>query len=116
MRQSFPRENFIIFDEVHKFKNWRNYIKGLYDKYRKQKKILTTGSARLDSTITHNNKPIQAVECKIKSKGITPSLKYFKAKFPKADCIQVHLNPHQEYESKEGIKSLNWHTFLKDLL
>lgn len=42
-----PAENTWVFDEIHKYKKWRNYIKGLYDKNKKQK-ILVTGSARLD--------------------------------------------------------------------
>ena len=40
-------ESFIILDEIHKYKNWRNLVKGFYDLY-KGKKILITGSARLD--------------------------------------------------------------------
>ena len=46
LKQQFPAENFIIYDELHKFSQWRNYIKGLYDKH-KQKRIIVTGSARL---------------------------------------------------------------------
>ncbi|MFH1823748.1 MAG: ATP-binding protein [Candidatus Firestonebacteria bacterium] len=38
----------IIFDELHKFKNWKNYIKGIYDKNAPRLKIIVTGSARLD--------------------------------------------------------------------
>lgn len=38
----------IIFDEIHKFKNWRTLIKGLYDKYHEDHKFIVTGSARLD--------------------------------------------------------------------
>lgn len=37
-----------ILDEIHKYKSWRNYLKGLYDKFGEEKKILVTGSARLD--------------------------------------------------------------------
>ncbi len=48
LREKFPVESFVIFDEIHKFGNWRNYIKGLYDKNREEKKILVAGSARLD--------------------------------------------------------------------
>jgi len=48
LRQKFPAEKFIIYDEIHKYKSWRNYIKGLYDTSRSEKKILVTGSARLD--------------------------------------------------------------------
>ncbi|MFT7458844.1 MAG: putative AAA+ superfamily ATPase [Planctomycetota bacterium] len=38
----------IIFDEIHKYKGWRNLIKGFYDQYKSQKQFLITGSARLD--------------------------------------------------------------------
>ncbi len=38
----------LIFDEIHKYKNWKNYLKGVYDKYKTKFKILITGSARLD--------------------------------------------------------------------
>ncbi len=48
LREKFPYESFVIFDEIHKFGNWRNYIKGFYDKKSKEKQILVTGSARLD--------------------------------------------------------------------
>lgn len=37
-----------IFDEIHKYKSWKNYLKGVYDEFKKQKQILVTGSARLD--------------------------------------------------------------------
>lgn len=40
--------NLLIFDELHKYKNWKNYIKGIYDKHKADFKILLTGSARLD--------------------------------------------------------------------
>jgi uncharacterized protein len=38
----------IIFDEIHKYKNWKNYLKGEYDKNKGKFNILITGSARLD--------------------------------------------------------------------
>ena len=38
----------LIFDEIHKFTNWRSYMKGIYDKYKDEVRILVTGSARLD--------------------------------------------------------------------
>ncbi|OGW78025.1 MAG: hypothetical protein A3I73_06060 [Omnitrophica bacterium RIFCSPLOWO2_02_FULL_45_16] len=38
----------VIFDEIHKYKNWKNYLKGEYDKYRDKFSIVVTGSARLD--------------------------------------------------------------------
>lgn len=40
----------IVFDELHKYADWKNFVKGFYDKYRQPKwKILVTGSARLDT-------------------------------------------------------------------
>jgi predicted AAA+ superfamily ATPase len=37
-----------FFDELHKYRGWRNFLKGLYDQWRGQRRILVTGSARLD--------------------------------------------------------------------
>lgn len=48
LQNHIPSESFIIFDEIHKFRNWRNYLKGIYDVHRHELKILVTGSARLD--------------------------------------------------------------------
>lgn len=38
----------LICDEIHKFKNWRSMIKGLYDTRHHKQSIIVTGSARLD--------------------------------------------------------------------
>ena len=38
----------IVFDEIHKFKNWRDFLKGFYDSYPGKCHILVTGSAKLD--------------------------------------------------------------------
>lgn len=38
----------IIFDEIHKYKNWKNKIKGVFDKYGVPPRMLITGSARLN--------------------------------------------------------------------
>jgi len=37
-----------IFDELHKYRSWRNWLKGLWDGRRHGQRILVTGSARLD--------------------------------------------------------------------
>ena len=37
-----------FFDEIHKYRTWRNYLKGLYDGRTADQRILVTGSARLD--------------------------------------------------------------------
>ena len=39
---------FIIFDEIHKYKQWKNYLKGIYDQFHKTYAFLVSGSGRLD--------------------------------------------------------------------
>jgi hypothetical protein len=46
--REFPRSGLVVFDELHKFTRWRNFLKGLYDAHRPALRILVTGSARLD--------------------------------------------------------------------
>jgi predicted AAA+ superfamily ATPase len=46
--REFPLDGLIVFDELHKFTRWRNYLKGLYDAHRDALQVLVTGSARLD--------------------------------------------------------------------
>lgn len=49
MKEQFDSKlKFLVLDEVHKYKNWRSLIKGYYDKYSPDLKIMVTGSARLD--------------------------------------------------------------------
>lgn len=43
-----PTTELIIFDEIHKMKNWKNYLKGVFDTKSPHQKILVTGSARLE--------------------------------------------------------------------
>jgi predicted AAA+ superfamily ATPase len=40
--------NLIVLDEIHKYKNWKSYIKGEYDKLKDKYKFVVTGSSRLD--------------------------------------------------------------------
>ena len=41
-------EPLVLLDEVHKYKGWRNLVKGFYDKNKSSRQFLITGSARLD--------------------------------------------------------------------
>lgn len=38
----------LVFDEIHKYRNWKRFLKGFFDTYEKKCRILVTGSARLD--------------------------------------------------------------------
>ncbi len=41
-------ERLIILDEIHKYRQWRNLVKGFYDLNKSSTRFLITGSARLD--------------------------------------------------------------------
>ncbi len=41
-------DRFLVFDELHKYPGWKNWIKGIYDVHKERHSILVTGSARLD--------------------------------------------------------------------
>jgi predicted AAA+ superfamily ATPase len=49
LRDQIPLQSkCIILDEIHKYKKWRNLIKGIYDKYKEDHQFIITGSAKLD--------------------------------------------------------------------
>jgi predicted AAA+ superfamily ATPase len=48
LRGELPPSDFWVFDEIHKYRLWRGFLKGLYDARRARQRILVTGSARLD--------------------------------------------------------------------
>ena len=48
LRRELPPANMWVFDEIHKYRQWRNYLKGLYDDRRDGQRILVTGSGRLE--------------------------------------------------------------------
>ena len=48
LRRRLPESDLWVFDELHKYRRWRNFLKGLYDKRPPGQRILVTGSGRLD--------------------------------------------------------------------
>jgi predicted AAA+ superfamily ATPase len=38
----------VVFDEIHKYRHWKNYLKGAYDRFHRDYQFLVTGSGRLD--------------------------------------------------------------------
>lgn len=44
-----PEVDFLIFDELHKMKSWKHFLKGVFDTKLATQAILVTGSARLDT-------------------------------------------------------------------
>jgi len=47
-RKWTEEDKLIIFDEIHKFPRWKNWLKGIYDTQKEEHTFLVTGSARLD--------------------------------------------------------------------
>jgi predicted AAA+ superfamily ATPase len=45
MQKSLP---ILVFDEIHKYRNWKRFLKGFFDTYEKKCRIIVTGSAKLD--------------------------------------------------------------------
>ena len=45
-----PRETLpvLVFDEFHKYPRWKNFLKGFFDTYEDQCRVIVTGSAKLD--------------------------------------------------------------------
>jgi uncharacterized protein len=48
LRRELPDVSRWVFDELHKNRRWRNFLKGVYDEFHPDRQILVTGSARLD--------------------------------------------------------------------
>ena len=48
LQQHFPPSKLWVFDEIHKYRKWRNLLKGVFDSRGPGQQILVTGSARLD--------------------------------------------------------------------
>ncbi len=48
LKGELPPHELVLLDEIHKYKKWRNWLKGNYDVLKGQKNFLVTGSARLD--------------------------------------------------------------------
>lgn len=48
LRHAMPPSGLWVFDEIHKYRQWRNYLKGVFDARPEGQRILVTGSGRLD--------------------------------------------------------------------
>lgn len=48
LRREMPATGGLVLDEIHKYRSWRNYLKGLVDEPERKLNILVVGSARLD--------------------------------------------------------------------
>lgn len=49
LKGEYPISPLWVFDEIHKYRRWRNWLKGVFDGRQADQQILVTGSARLDA-------------------------------------------------------------------
>lgn len=49
LRGELPASRLLVFDELHKNRSWRSFLKGVFDGRARGQQILVTGSARLDA-------------------------------------------------------------------
>ncbi|MBF0253617.1 MAG: ATP-binding protein [Candidatus Omnitrophica bacterium] len=47
-RQNASKKPLVILDEIHKYRDWKNYLKGVYDQFAEEYQFLVTGSGRLE--------------------------------------------------------------------
>ncbi len=47
-KSSILSKPLVILDEIHKYRDWKNYLKGIYDQFLQEYKFLITGSGRLE--------------------------------------------------------------------
>jgi len=47
-RSNMSSRPLVILDEIHKYRDWKNYLKGIYDQFAKEYQFLITGSGRLE--------------------------------------------------------------------
>ena len=48
VRELQEKHRIVIFDEIHKYSKWKNFLKGFFDVYSPGVRIIVTGSSRLD--------------------------------------------------------------------
>jgi predicted AAA+ superfamily ATPase len=100
---------------VHLLK-WCNYqedTKGLDIELRYFRDI--TGR-EVDFILTIDKKPKIAIEVKNEETDISPSLIYFKNKFPECEAIQLTTSKDKEYVSDKGIRLVSVRSYLSSLI
>lgn len=48
LQQLQPKPPIVVFDELHKDKKWKSFLKGFFDVYGDRARVIVTGSSRLD--------------------------------------------------------------------
>ena len=101
----------IIFDEIHKMDQWKNYIKGLFDTRPNHRNILVTGSARLQKItksgdslagrcFSHTLLPFSIFELKQLNKSISFNKLFNRGGFPEPLLISKDENEAERWREQ----------------
>lgn len=91
---------FIIFDEIHKYKKWKNFLKGFFDTYGNRSKITITKSAKLND---------------FKKGGDSLTGRYFSYRIHPLSTAEIINSSIKKNEIKEAPKKIDNSSF-EDLL
>ena len=91
----------VVFDEIHKYSRWKQFIKGFYDLYGKQLRIVATGSARMDI---------------YKKGGDSMMGRYFPYRmhpFSVAELLEVSLPGEELVRAPRCLEAADWNALLR---
>ena len=100
-----PGRALIVLDELHKFRQWKRWIKGEFDAHRD----------RLQFLVTVASKPWFAVEAKLSDDEIDPSLRYYRDRLDIPWTYQVVFEGRRDFV-EDGVRCLPAHVFFSGLV
>ncbi len=95
---------------------WVHYRQDFYGEDIELKFFRDIEKREVDFIISKGSVPLKAVECKVKSRKVSTSLKYFKKKFPDASAYQIELYCPRPYQTEDGINVMPVLDFLQRLI
>ncbi|MCZ0932529.1 MAG: ATP-binding protein [Oligoflexia bacterium] len=107
----FESSDLIVFDEIHKMDQWKNYIKGIFDTRPAHRNILVTGSARLYKTnqsgdslagrcFSHTLLPFSIFELSQLNKPVSFSKLFNRGGFPEPLIISKNENETERWREQ----------------
>ena len=96
--ESYRFENMVVC-HLLKWCNYKQDYEGLDIELRYFRAI---DRREVDFVLVKNNKPVQFVECKLRSKEVNPALGCLKKRFQKAKAVQISLD-NDDYVNKDGV-------------
>ena len=101
----------IVFDEIHKMDQWKNYIKGVFDTRPQHRNILVTGSARLQQIqrsgdslagrfFSHTLLPFSLFELSQTNKSIHFNKLFHRGEFPEPLLIAKSINEVERWRQQ----------------